>query len=130
MIAEFHLIVFPSEEDRAWFVFLTGHSFSGVHYESYIFQAVSKLYFMLTYFKACEIPPQAEMGDSKLKGKNTDRGMTSSPVRRRELEKDALGGVAHITPTDCTNPCLQQISFSEHSSKQITGLPATGKTQN
>lgn len=27
---------------------------------------------MLTYFKACEIPPQAEMGDSKLKGKSTD----------------------------------------------------------
>lgn len=40
---KFHLIVFPSEEDRAWFVFLTNHIFSGVHYESYIFQAVSKL---------------------------------------------------------------------------------------
>lgn len=36
-------IVFPSEEDRARFVFLTDRIFSGVHYESYIFQAVSKL---------------------------------------------------------------------------------------
>lgn len=42
-------------------------------------------------------------GGFKLKGKSTDRGMTSSPVRRRELEKDVLGGVAHITPTDCTS---------------------------
>lgn len=79
---------------------------------------------MLTYFKACEIPPQAEMGDSKLKGKNTDRGMTSSPVRRRELEKDALGGVAHITPTDCTNPCYSRsLSQNIPQSKSPGHLP-------
>lgn len=43
VIADFHPIVFPSEEDRAPFVFLTDRIFSGVHYEAYIFQAVSKL---------------------------------------------------------------------------------------
>lgn len=43
VVAPIRVIVFPSEEERAWFVFVTNHILSGVHYESYIFQAVSKL---------------------------------------------------------------------------------------
>lgn len=109
------------------------------------FFKLSPSLFYVDIFQSLRNSSSGRDGGFKLKGKSTDRSMTSSPVGRGELE-DALGGVAHITPTDCTNmftadPAREKhmadraatfyfVSFSERPSKQVTRSPATGKTQN
>lgn len=146
VIAGFHLIVFPSEEDRARFVFLTGHIFSGVHYESYIFQAVSKLILCWHISKLAKFLLRPRWGvHNEGKAQGQEHYVMTHSRRESWRKKRSWWIAAHYQPTVVetrvhSRSCLWELGAnhvatfcsvpsSECSSKQFTGSPATGKTQ-
>lgn len=94
---EFHLIVFPSEEDRAWFVFLADHIFSGVHYESYIFQAVSKLILCWHISKLAKFLLRPRWGVQNEGKVRRQEHYFITHLRRESWKKKHRGGAVRVT---------------------------------
>lgn len=86
------------------------------------FFKLSPSLFYVDIFQSLQNSSSGRDGGFKTEGKEHRRGMTSSPVRRREPEKDARGGMAHITPTK-THVYSRSLSQNIPQSKSLGHLP-------